>query len=103
MTVTGTEGRADVCAACEVVWRQKIIAAAKDATAIPAMIKKICRESRPVIRIPMGVAIASFPNRSNRDLTDFRAFVRHRRGAPDYTGLGMSSALNLIKIAPPFH
>ena len=30
-TVTGTEGRAAVCAAWELVWRQKMMAAAKDA------------------------------------------------------------------------
>jgi hypothetical protein len=38
-----------------------MMTAAKDANAIAAPMKKIRRESRPVIRIPMGVAIACFP------------------------------------------
>jgi hypothetical protein len=79
------------------------MAAAKDAKAIPAMMKKICRESRPVMRIPMGVAIAFFRGRSNCDSSHFRAVGRRWRGAPDYTGLEVSGALNLIKIAPPSH
>jgi hypothetical protein len=56
--------------------------AAKEAKAIPATTKKICRESRPVIRIAMGVAIAGFPYCSNRVLSDFRGSVDRRRRGP---------------------
>ena len=99
--MTGTDGRAGVCAACEVVWRQKIIAAAKDAKAIPAIIKKTCRECFPVIRIPMAVAIAClFSSLKPRFIRFPSALADVGAVHPDYTGLAMSGALNFIKIAP---
>jgi len=37
-------------------------------------------------------------------LSDFRALLTDtRRGDWYYTGVGMSDALNLIKVAPPSH
>jgi hypothetical protein len=51
-----------------------------------------------------GVAIALFPKRSNREFIPLNPWLAWRTGAAanQYSGLGITGALNFIKRAAPF-
>src|ERR1700757_3349696 len=86
-----------------------MIPAATDASAIPATMKKTCREFRPVIGAPNGLvdglAIACFPKCLNRGFIPVNPRFPGRQAGhspPTIAGLRMTGALKLIKIAPHF-